>query len=214
MSDYQERRREEIRREEAEKAKLAASHADYERRQQQKRERDTAWRKDGSTCFASGTEVLTPDGVRRIEDVAAGDDVVAFDTARGFVVAKVASARSHRPTDIWEIVVEGHMPVRTTRNHYFLTKRGWKRAKAVDRSDYLRSSDGWRRVERSVATESKEVVYNLVVACELTFVAGGLVAHSYSFCRALRSMLHRVSPTALAGRPSPRAEEAASPQRA
>ncbi len=77
-------------------------------------------------CFVAGTQIRTPEGFRRIETLAAGDKVWAFDGSN-FSIQTVEAAWSRGTDETWVLEVDG-IEYETTANHPFLTERGWRRA--------------------------------------------------------------------------------------
>lgn len=77
-------------------------------------------------CFVTGTLIRTPQGLRPIEDIRAGDSVWAFDGA-SFSVQLVQDSWSRETDETYLLTVE-QQTYETTGNHPFLTSEGWKRA--------------------------------------------------------------------------------------
>lgn len=87
---------------------------------------------DESHCFVAGTQVDTPIGLRNIEDLVAGDEVLS---ALG--VQKVEATHAlPMNTDVIELVYGGTKVVSTTK-HPFFTKRGWVLAQDLTTGDTL-----------------------------------------------------------------------------
>ena len=193
MSDAEYRRRE------AEKARAYKARQDahnQEVRERERRQAEEARRLSsggGSSCFAGGTMIKTVKGERPIETLSAGDEVLAYSPQAGeFVPRPVRQLKSHAAARIWEVNIEGtDSPLRTTGLHVFLTECGWRRARQLRPGMKLQTESGWRQVASIQKTEISEPVFNLVVEDLLTFVAGGVVAHSFAHLRRLRAWLHR-----------------------
>ncbi len=126
-------------------------------------------------CFAAGTPLLTLEGSAFIEDIQAGDYVLARDERDpdGPVLAKQVEEvfRSYAP--IWHVHVGGQV-IRTTGEHPFWVRgKGWTAANQLHIGDELSSHDGqWVRVEDLLDTGEWETVYNLRVADFHTYFVG------------------------------------------
>jgi Pretoxin HINT domain len=188
-------RRQEAEKNRAYKAKMDAHNREVRERDQRRAEEARKMSSGGqSSCFSAGTKVTTPEGPRCIESLMVGDTVSAFcESTREFVQRPVRRHAAHSAARIWQITISGAAaPIATTGTHLFLTRRGWRRAKRLRIGDELYTRVGWQSIETVKKTERVEPVYNLVVEEALTFVADGVVVHSFAHFRALRSCLHRV----------------------
>ena len=126
-------------------------------------------------CFAEGTPVLTPDGEKPIEELAAGDYVLARDerNVEGELQPKLVEKRLHGHADIVELHVGGRV-IRTTDAHpFFVQGRGWTPAIELRPHDKLSTDHrDWVEVEQVVRTEEAEPVYNLRVSDHRTYFVG------------------------------------------
>lgn len=87
---------------------------------------------DAEHCFPAGTEIATPDGVRRIEDVCVGDWV----TTR-FGPRRVTTLYRSRYTGGMVTITSCGGATRCTPGHPFLTQRGWVRAMHLRNGDQV-----------------------------------------------------------------------------
>lgn len=158
--------------------------------------------KDGSyriylvpTCFPAGTLIETPDGLRDIASLNEGDVVFAFDLARNTLRARrILKACKFGKKQIWEIAFTDGSRLRTTPSHSLRVAQAWKQAGHLREGDLVCSFDPsgemeHRQVAYSSPTNDVEEVFNLIVEGEFSFVADGVVAHSFSHFRAVRSLL-------------------------
>ncbi len=126
-------------------------------------------------CFAEGTPVLTPDGEKPIEELAAGDYVLSRDerNVEGELQPKLVEKRLHGHADIVELHVGGRV-IRTTDAHpFFVQGRGWTPAIELRPHDKLSTNHrDWVEVEQVVRTEEAEPVYNLRVSDHRTYFVG------------------------------------------
>ncbi|MDP2311626.1 MAG: Hint domain-containing protein [Pseudomonadota bacterium] len=146
-----------------------------------------------NSCFPGEVPVLTPRGQRRIAEIEVGAKVLSYDTAtRRFLARPVTRVLVHPASRVWEVdFASRRKPLRTTAYHTFLTERGWVRTDRLRAGDRLVAEGGADpRILRVVESSVVEPVYNLVTAGEHTFVAGGVVAHNFTFLRSARTLLH------------------------
>lgn len=119
----------------------------------------------------AGQRLLTPDGFRPIEDVAAGDAALSYDPdAQLSVERQVRRIMTLAPEPIWEIAlapdgVRGRpKKVRATRHHAFLTPAGWRRVDRLRPGDFANCADAdGERLRAEILgvwpTEASETVY-------------------------------------------------------
>ena len=126
-------------------------------------------------CFAAGTPVMTPDGEKRIEELQAGDFVLARDehNLEGPVEQRMIERILHGEAEIVELQV-GSQVIRTTALHpFFVRGKGWTPAGEIKVEDRLSTNHGdWIEVEKVLHTEKSEAVYNLRVAGHRTYFVG------------------------------------------
>jgi hypothetical protein len=139
-------------------------------------------------CFAAGTPVTMADGsLKAIERIEPGDLVLAFDEARHTTTSARVEKRFVRAHTDRLIVVNGSL--RATPNHLFHTERGWIAAESLSLGDALIGMRSARPSDDSrLAVEPAEVraltvqpgsvtTYNLAVAVQHDFFAGGILVH-------------------------------------
>jgi serpin B len=128
-----------------------------------------------ATCFAVGTPVMTPEGEKRIEELQAGDYVLARDehNLEGPVEPRMIERVLHGEASIVELQVGGQT-IRTTAPHpFFVRGRGWTPAGEIKVEDRLSTNHGdWIEVEKVLHTDKSEAVYNLRVAEYRTYFVG------------------------------------------
>ncbi|HTE44523.1 MAG TPA: Hint domain-containing protein [Gemmatimonadaceae bacterium] len=151
-------------------------------------------------CFPAWTLVLTPDGYRPIGEIAVGDRVLSYDRRSGSLsVSHVTRRVDYSPTAIWRIGLADSAKIDTTRDHSFLTTRGWVPTRCLRLGDRLVRSgvnegamSGDRRVVDVGPLSRVEPVYNLYTSGEHTFVVHGCVVHNFTHFRAMRTLWHRL----------------------
>lgn len=143
-----------------------------------------------SKCFAIGTMIWTARGHRPIEEVAVGDLVWSQNEAGLAALKPVIQRLDHAPTRLWLIECDDGSVIRTTSNHSFRCAGNWRRAADLRIGDRIESRSPDASIRQKLITNStfgSEVLplYNLVVADNFTFYAGGLLVHSFTRFRSL-----------------------------
>ncbi len=117
-------------------SELSANGTNYQRRAGRPTPGGTEWKAVvGSThpwCFPAGSLVLTAHGERPIEEVREGDSVY---THRGRWQHVTQTMRRHYDDDVVALRQQSGRILRATKEHPFLTSRGWLPAQALDESD-------------------------------------------------------------------------------
>lgn len=149
-------------------------------------------------CFPAGTPVLTPHGLRPIDELCVGDLVLALARGGELRARPIQSLPPPRRAPIFTIHwSSGEASTATTASHAFCTKRGWVRARDLRAADRVRRVNGaggqsWSRVARTESDGAPAEVFNLLVRGDLNFIAAGSVVHSFGYARALRTAWHHV----------------------
>jgi hypothetical protein len=135
------------------------------------------------SCFGAGTLIRTINGLRAIESIREGDRVLAQDTATGALAFKsVLATHRNGPAETFRIATDGESIVTTGIHRFWKAGTGWTMARDLKPGDHLRMLDGIVTI-RSVTSDATQLVYNLTVAENRTFLVGtaGLLVHDYSF---------------------------------
>lgn len=153
---------------------------------------------DGSGCFAGATKILTPEGTVELQLLNNGDLVLSWNMASGeFVERRIQKVIEHKPCSVYSLSYGSrHEPVVLNLSHSLLTGKGWKRVGELGRNDRLVVAQDntvlLARISDIQNLDRKEPVYNLRTEGEHTFIAGGLVAHNFSYFRGARSLAYQV----------------------
>lgn len=140
-----------------------------------------------AACFPASAKVLTPRGYREIGSLREGDSVVSGKMR----VETITKKLSYAPSEVFCVMLEGRAaPVRTTRHHTFLTKRGWLKADQMRVGDEMIGPNAGR--VSGFAVQAAEAVYNLHTTGDHTFVVEGVVAHNFTEFRELRTAWHQM----------------------
>lgn len=120
-----------------------------------------------SSSFIAGTEVLTPNGIRNIEDIEVGDWVISDEPeTEGGVVAKQVT-RTFERTDnngIFDVEIDGEVISSTGNHEFWIDGKGWIAAKDLEAGDSLLTDDGdFVSVDGIEVREGSFEVYNFEV---------------------------------------------------
>ena len=126
-------------------------------------------------CVARGTSIATPDGDRRVEDLAVGDLVVAYDVETGRRIDAPLEAiwpsHAERLLELTrELTVSGRHPV--------WADARWTEASAVSAGAELLRLDGAVAIADPRSLGYGGPVYDLSVAWPHTFFAAGVLVHN------------------------------------
>lgn len=144
-----------------------------------------------SGCFPKNTAILTPVGLQAISNLKEGDFVLSYDVSQQkLLTSQILKAIKYPANKIWEMRFDD-VCIRTTASHSFLLDDAtWKKASEIKSGDKVKFTDGFKRVTRSGQTTDIEEVYNLIVKENYNFIADGVIAHSFSYFRAVRMFFY------------------------
>jgi Pretoxin HINT domain len=134
------------------------------------------------SCFAAGTPVRTLLGMRPIESIQLGDQVLAQDVTTGALGFEPVVAIYHNPPKpTLRIDLGDEVIVATPIHRFWKAGQGWAMARNLRPGDTIRRLGGTARVV-SVSEEKVQPVFNLDVArCRSFFVgASGALVHDNS----------------------------------
>jgi hypothetical protein len=125
------------------------------------------------TCFAAGTAVHTLGGVRPIEAIEVGDQVISQDTATGALSFQpVVFVHRNPPAKTLRLTLsDGQSVVCSVYHRFWRANLGWAQARELKSGDQLRSLTGIVRVDR-IEPDTIQPLYNLDVAGSRTFFVG------------------------------------------
>ena len=153
-----------------------------------------------SGCFHAETEILTPVGWVQIQYLESSSPVLSYSVDKGCLVERaiIKKKENKNHCQIWEVKLAcSEIVVKTTRDHSFLCDRGWVTTRKLKPGDtVLWIAEAGTIMSETVAsvspTKEHTKVYNLVTYHENNFIAKGMVAHNFTFCRTLRSIASNV----------------------
>ncbi len=116
-------------------------------------------------CFVSGTMVLTVDGLRPIENLLVGDEVVTADPYSGRqVIHRIRAHFRHTVPVVLRLAVQGTQISCSPEHPFWTDASGWKKAVDLSTGDDLIGADGARRPIRTITRrEGTFAVYNIEV---------------------------------------------------
>lgn len=186
----------------ADQAKQDAANQMWQKRSEDKSNRLASDRRktqdarinSGGGCFPKGTEITTPFGPRDISGLQKGDFVIAMNRQSGEKqIRKILKKLTHRNRKIWRLEFSDGSSVSATAVHSFSINGKWKKATEIKSGDIIVSygaDGGFSQKTVTVSTETSESadVYNLIVEGDFNFVAGGVIAHSFTYFKTVRAL--------------------------
>jgi hypothetical protein len=153
------------------------------------------------SCFAAGTPVQTLTGLRPIETIRFGDEVLTQDVSSGALSYQPVVAVFHnKPNQAWKIRIGAETVVATGIHRFWKAGRGWTMARDLKPGDAIRTLGGLARVE-SVESDRVQPVFNLQVAEGESFLVGkqGALVHDNSLVQPVAVPFDAEPGLALAG---------------
>jgi hypothetical protein len=135
-----------------------------------------------NSCFAEGTPVRTIEGLRPIESIRIGDQVLMQDTKTGALRFQPIVAVYHNPPNATlRIQFSADSIVATGIHRFWKAGKGWVMARELKPGDEVRTLGGTTRVV-SVSPDKVQRVYNLDVSGGSDFFVGreGALVHDNS----------------------------------
>jgi hypothetical protein len=144
-------------------------------------EHDKGQRPTTGNCFAAGTPVHTPGGLREIQTLRAGDLVLTRDGPRSRVTGSILSVHQSTAPQTLRLILRGEVVVTTEGHPFWRQGRGWTRAGDLKPSDEILTGDGPIQVT-AIEVGGDETVWNLRVDDGASFFVGrlGLLVHDIS----------------------------------
>ena len=133
-------------------------------------------------CFAAGTPVQTMDGLRPIEKLRVGDQVLTQDPRSGELKYQPLLAVYHNPpNETLRIGLSTETIVATGIHRLWKAGKGWTMARELKAGDILRTLEGLAPV-KSIDKDRVQPVFNMKVAEGESFFVGkqGVLAHDNS----------------------------------
>ena len=133
----------------------------------------------GGGCFLGHTLVRTPDGLRAIETLQPGDQVVSFDDQGELHHATVLKVHVHEGERVVRYRLWGGAVLDATPNHWVLNQfNAFVEIGTLGADDCLVDENGHLRPIVERIEHGRGTVYNLTVEGHHTFIAGGVRVHN------------------------------------
>jgi hypothetical protein len=146
------------------------------------------------SCFGAGTLVRTFSGPRPIEELGAGDLVLARSTTTGVLSFQPVVVAYHNPPNAtYRIELGSESIVATGIHRFWKAGQGWVMARELKPGDRLRTVNGTLAVQ-SVRGDKVQNVFNLQVAGGDNFFVGAerVLAHDNSLVNPAEKPFDRV----------------------
>jgi hypothetical protein len=126
------------------------------------------------SCFVAGTPVRTIHGLRAIETLQVGDQVLSQDTASGGLSFHPILVVHHNPpgSTLRLELDNGETLVPSIYHRFWRAGKGWAIARDLKPGEVLRTLEGRTRI-KTIAPGRTEPIYNLDVDGPRTFFVGG-----------------------------------------
>lgn len=135
----------------------------------------------GCASFKAGTPIWTPQGLRAIESLAAGDTVASRD-AQSYADSQQAIGQTfaRRAPNYYALQTEAETLHVTEEHPFWVQGRGWTPARDLQPGDPIASATGDVLVLQAIPVDSPADVFNLSVAKTASYFAGssGLWVHN------------------------------------
>ena len=134
------------------------------------------------SCFAAGTPVATRNGLRAIETIRVGDQVLSRDDGTGALSYQPVVAVQHNPPDkTLRLKIGAEEIVATGYHRFWRPGLGWVMARELKVGQTIRTRDGLATVE-AIAEAPVQPVFNLDVARTRSYFVGqsGAFVHDNS----------------------------------
>ncbi|NJN12672.1 MAG: hypothetical protein HC815_33845 [Richelia sp. RM1_1_1] len=140
----------------------------------------------GRQCFVAGTEILTTEGEKNIEDIKVGDWVITDDpTTPGEIEKRQVTDTFIREADvIFDLYVDGEVISTTGEHPFWNPEKGWVEAKDLEVGSLLQTDEEtFVDVDRIERREGKTTVYNFKVEGIPTYFVSELGILVHNICR-------------------------------
>ncbi len=147
-----------------------------------------------SSCFAAGTSVHTRDGLKPIESVQIGDQILSQDVSTGVLRFEPVVGAWHNPPDqTYRVRIGADTIVATGIHRFWKAQQGWTMVRDLRAGDLVRTRGGVARVE-GVETDAVAPVFNLEVPEGRSFFVGrlGALVHDYSLIETVDQPFDRI----------------------
>ncbi|WP_374018194.1 polymorphic toxin-type HINT domain-containing protein [Paenibacillus thiaminolyticus] len=140
--------------------------------------------KAGCNCFTAGTQVLTDEGEKPIEEIEVGDKVLAKDDETGELAYKEVEWLFQRDVEeTYNITVGGEVITTTDEHPFWIVGKGWMESKDLVVGAILTTSDGKElAIEKIEVKKEHKTVYNFKVKDFHTYFVSNLGIWTHNSC--------------------------------
>ena len=152
----------------------------------------------GAKCFAAGIMVMTARGMKPIEEIEVGDEVLAYNEETGEQAYKPAVQLFRNTTEaLYHVRVNGKETISTPGHKYYLPEsKTWVSAEDLKIGDEVLTSEGKRatiEAVRPIHYETPQTTYNFEVENFHTYYVGnGVLVHNRN-CSGKQKRLKEIS---------------------
>jgi len=133
----------------------------------------------GGGCFPAGTKISTPQGVKNIEDLKEGDEILSFNKDKNIEIDVIEKVFEHENNKILKITLWGGSVIRATPNHWFFNE--YNRFTPLENfkvGDVLIHESGDVMPIEKIEEDGNEKVYNFHVFKNHTYIANNIFVHN------------------------------------
>lgn len=146
-----------------------------------------------SGCFPKGTQILTGNNITTcISLLKKGDLVATANDNNKIQIEKILKINLYKNKQLWEIVFTDGESLKTTHSHSFFNGTDWLKASEITTGDLMYFYEKGNFKKKEVGVSSKlpivEDVYNIIVDKNYTFIANGMLSHSFTYFRNYRKL--------------------------
>ena len=134
-------------------------------------------------CFVAGTEILTTEGIKNIEDIRVGDWVIADDptTPGGIEAKQVLDTFDNEVTELYDLYVDGEVISTTAEHPFWVPDKGWMKASDLAVGDLLQTDEEtFVDLDKIERREGNFKVYNFEIEGFPTYFVSelGILVHN------------------------------------
>ncbi len=130
----------------------------------------------GGGCLIPGTNISTPNGDVKIEDLKEGDIVLSYNLFKGLIEPDTVCRTLVHPSTDEYLVINGCLGL--TANHLIYVGNDIKRADELQQGDILRTLEGNILVSSITTVSALTVTYNIEVENNNNYFAEGILVHN------------------------------------
>ena len=137
-------------------------------------------------CFIAGTEIITREGTKNIEDIQVGDWVLADDpnTVGEIEYKQVLQTFARSATATIDLYIDGEKITTTEEHPFWVPGVGWVAAKDLNVGTYLQTkTESWLDIDKIESHTSPTNVYNFEVEGFHTYFVSDLGFLVHNSCR-------------------------------